>query len=52
VEGQAFFYILDRPCESNARGRVNTTIVIVLKGNVIAKQVEEEFTRIVSKQWR
>jgi hypothetical protein len=52
VEGQAFFCIPDRPSESNARERMNTTIVTVLKGNVSAKQVEEEFTRIMSKQWR
>jgi hypothetical protein len=29
-----------------------TTIVIVLKGEVTAKQIEEEFTRILSRVWR
>jgi hypothetical protein len=52
VDGQAFFYIPNRPSEANARERVNTTIVTLLKGDVSAKQVEEEFTRIMSKQYR
>jgi hypothetical protein len=36
----------------NARGRVNTAIVTVLKGEVTTKQVEDVFTRIQSGPWR
>jgi hypothetical protein len=51
-EGQSFFCIPDCPSQVNARERVNTTIMKVLKGNVTAKMVEEEFTRILPRQWR
>jgi hypothetical protein len=34
VDGQAFFYISDRPSPINAKERVNTAIVTVLKGEV------------------
>jgi hypothetical protein len=40
------------PFEVNARERANTAIITVLKGSVTAKQVEDEFTRILSKKWR
>jgi hypothetical protein len=52
VEGQAFLCILDRPLESNARERVNTVIITVIKGTVTSKQLEDEFTRIMPKLWR
>jgi hypothetical protein len=52
VEGHAFLCILDRPFESNARERVSTAIIIVLKGEITSKQLEDEFTRIMPKQWR
>jgi hypothetical protein len=51
VQGQTFFYIPDRP-SGNAREWINTTIVIVLKGEVTAKQIEYEFTRLMSGVWR
>jgi hypothetical protein len=37
---------------SNAKERVDTTIVSVLKGNVTTKQIEDEFTRILAGPWR
>jgi hypothetical protein len=49
VHGQAFFCIPDRPNEANARERVNTAIVTILKEFVTAKQVEDEFTQILPK---
>jgi hypothetical protein len=52
VLGQAFFCIPDRPSESNARQRVNTTVVKVVKGVVPSKQIEEEFTRDFPSGWR
>jgi hypothetical protein len=36
----------------NARERINTTIVTVVKGNVSSKQIEEEFARILPRLWR
>jgi hypothetical protein len=52
VDGHAFFCIPDRPSHMNARERVNTAIVTVLKGEVTTKQVEDVFTRIQSGPWR
>jgi hypothetical protein len=52
AEGQAFLCIPDRPLESNARERVNTVIITVIKGTVTSKQLEDEFTRIMPKLWR
>jgi hypothetical protein len=52
VPGQALFCIPDRPSDSNARERVNTTIVKVVKGVVTSKQIEDEFTRIFPSGWR
>jgi hypothetical protein len=52
AEGQAFFCIPDRPALNNAKERANTAIVTILKGTVTAKQLEEEFTRILSGSWR
>jgi hypothetical protein len=49
VPGHAFFCIPDRPNEVNAREKVNTAIVIVLKESVSAKQIEDEFTQILPK---
>jgi hypothetical protein len=36
----------------NARERVNIVVITVLKGIVTAKQIEDEFTRILSDKWR
>jgi hypothetical protein len=36
----------------NMRERANTAIVTVIKGSVTAKQIEEEFTRLLSGVWR
>jgi hypothetical protein len=36
----------------NAKEGVNTTIVTILKGSVTSKQIEDEFTRILSGAWR
>jgi hypothetical protein len=47
VEGQSFFCILDCPSQANAKERVNTAIVKVLKGVVTTKMIEDEFTRIL-----
>jgi hypothetical protein len=52
IEGHAFFYISNRPSETNARERANTGVVTVLKGVVIARQVEEEFARIMPRVWK
>jgi hypothetical protein len=52
VLGQAFLCIPSIPNEANARERVNTGVVTVLKGNVTAKQMEDEITRILPKSWR
>jgi hypothetical protein len=41
---QAFFCIPHRPNEVTSRERVNTAIVIVQKGYVTTKQIEDEFT--------
>jgi hypothetical protein len=49
---QAFFAIPDRPCETNARERVNMAIITMLKGYVTAKQIENEFQRILPFAWR
>jgi hypothetical protein len=47
VPGQAFFVIPNCPTEMNARERINTTVVNVLKGNVTSRLIEEEFTRLL-----
>jgi hypothetical protein len=52
VEGMTFFYISNRPSENHAKERANTAIVTVIKGSITAKQLEEEFTRILSGIWR
>jgi hypothetical protein len=52
IERQAFFCILDRPSEVQVRERATTAVVTVLKGVVIARQVEEEFSRILPNTWR
>jgi hypothetical protein len=52
VEGLAFFFIPNRPSHTHARERVNTTIVAILKGSITAKQLEDEFTRIMFRVWR
>jgi hypothetical protein len=52
VEGMAFFCSPNRPSQNHAKERVNTAIVTVLKGSITAKQLEEEFTRILSGVWR
>jgi hypothetical protein len=52
AEGQGFLCIPDRPSEQNARERINTVVVIVIKWVVTAKQIEEEFTRILPLAWR
>jgi hypothetical protein len=36
----------------NARERINTVVVIALKGNVTARLIEEEFTRLLPQSWR
>jgi hypothetical protein len=36
----------------NARERVNTVVVTVIKGDVTAKLIEEEFARILLGVWR
>jgi hypothetical protein len=41
--------IPDCPSESNARERVNTAVV---KGSITAKQLEDEFSRILPEGWR
>lgn len=51
-EGQAFFCIPDHPSELCVRERMNTAIITVVSGTVTAKQIEEEFTRILSGVWR
>jgi hypothetical protein len=52
VEGLAFFCIPNRPSMIHSRERVNTAIITVLKGSISAKQLEDEFTRIMSRVWR
>jgi hypothetical protein len=52
VDGQAFFFIFDRPSEAHMRERATTGIVTILKGIVTARQVEEEFIRLLPKAWR
>jgi hypothetical protein len=52
VEGQGFLCIPDCPSETHARERATTAVVIVLKGVVTPRQIEEEFTRIFPKNWR
>jgi hypothetical protein len=46
-DGQTFFVIPRCPSEVNARERINTAVVTILKGEVTAKLIEEEFTRIL-----
>jgi hypothetical protein len=36
----------------NACERINTVVVTVLKGDVTAKLIEDEFARIVPRVWR
>jgi hypothetical protein len=52
VEGLAFFCIPNRPSLNHSKERVNTTIITMIKGSIIAKPLEEEFTRIMSGIWR
>jgi hypothetical protein len=52
VAGQGFFLIPDCPSESNARERVNTTVVTVVKDTITAEQLEDEFGRILPEGWR
>jgi hypothetical protein len=52
VAGQGFFLIPNRPSESNARERINTAMVTVVKGIISAKYLEDEFSRIYSDGWR
>jgi hypothetical protein len=52
AEGQAFFCILDIPSQVNVRYRANTTIVTIIKGLVTTKQLQDEFTRLLSSVWR
>jgi hypothetical protein len=40
------------PSEVNARERINTAVVIILKGDVTAKLIEDEFARILPGVWR
>jgi hypothetical protein len=51
VPGQGFL-IPDCPSKSNARERVNTAVVTVVKGSITAKQLEDEFGRILPERWR
>jgi hypothetical protein len=51
VEGQEFFYIPNIPSQVNVRERANTAIVTVVKGSITTKQLEDEFTRILSGAW-
>jgi hypothetical protein len=52
AEGLVFFYIPNRPSQVNVRERDNTTIVTMLKGSLTTKQIDDEFTRILSGVWR
>jgi hypothetical protein len=52
VNGQAFCVISNCPSEVNVRERINTVVVTVLKGNITARLIEEEFTRLLPKSWR
>jgi hypothetical protein len=52
VEGQGFLCIPDIPSEQNARERINTIVVTMIKGVVTTKQIKEEFTRILPSAWR
>jgi queuine/archaeosine tRNA-ribosyltransferase len=45
-------YDSSRPSQVNIREKANTTIVTIVKGSPTAKQVEDEFTRILSGTWR
>jgi hypothetical protein len=47
IEGQTFFCIPERPFEAHAREWSTSVVVTVLKGVVIARQIEEEFSRIL-----
>jgi hypothetical protein len=51
-DGQAFFVIPRCASEVNARERINTAVVTILKGEVTTKLIEEEFTRILPGIWR
>jgi hypothetical protein len=52
VEGSTFFCIPYIPSLNHSKERVNMSIITVIKGSVTAKQLEEEFTRIMSGIWR
>jgi hypothetical protein len=52
VDGQAFFLIPDRPSQIQSKERTTTAIITVLKGEMNAKQLEDEFTRLLSGTWR
>jgi hypothetical protein len=52
VSSQAFFVIPNCPSKVNARERINTVVVTVLKGNVTARLIEEEFKRLLPEAWR
>jgi hypothetical protein len=49
VAGQGFFLIPDCPLESNARERVNTAVVTVVKDTITAKQLEDELVEFSLK---
>jgi hypothetical protein len=40
------------PSEVNSHERINTVVVTILKGDVTAKLIEDEFGRILSGVWR
>jgi hypothetical protein len=52
VEGQTFFCIPDTPSEVHVRERAATAVVTAMKSVVTARQVKEEFTRILPNIWR
>jgi hypothetical protein len=52
TEGYAFFVIPRCPSEVNSHERINTVVVTILKGDVTAKLIEDEFARILSGVWR
>jgi hypothetical protein len=52
VEWQAFLCIPVCPSKIHVRDRETTAVVTVIKGAVTSRQIEEEFTRILPKNWR
>jgi hypothetical protein len=47
LDGEAFFCIPDRQSEVHAKERATIVVVTILKVVVSARQVEEEFSRIL-----